>query len=268
MSVGNMENQRLFNMLKTESMEMTPDEIVALLEEELGKEPEQIDYGLVERCTDALSGVDFEKPNGENEKKKVVHFNYKKVLLVAAVISIIVVLSSYAFARETRIDANPDNVQIVDGHFRVSLHDKKPDLGQLPMPASELPAKMHDLGVCNSLLPQELLSENWIVTEFDGQKNLHKELIAVALANQKTDQSVRLDIRSYVSTRPSSEPQFDLKNSYTYVEEIDTEKATVIVAGNASDCMLMYAYDSVEYSFFFDDTPNLDEVREIAKSIK
>lgn len=54
MSVGNMENQRLFNMLKTESMEMTPDEIVALLEEELGKEPEQIDYGLVERCTDAL----------------------------------------------------------------------------------------------------------------------------------------------------------------------------------------------------------------------
>lgn len=71
MSVGNMENQRLFNMLKTESMEMTPDEIVALLEEELGKEPEQIDYGLVERCTDALSGVDFEKPNGENEKKKL-----------------------------------------------------------------------------------------------------------------------------------------------------------------------------------------------------
>ena len=59
-----------------------------------------------------------------------------------------------------------------------------------------------------------------------------------------------------------------MKKSYTYVEEIDTEKATVIVAGNASDCMLMYAYDSVEYSFFFDDNPNLDEVREIAKSIK
>ena len=115
------------------------------------------------------------------------------------------------------------NCSIVDGHFRVSLHDKKPDLEQLPMPASELPAKMHDLGVCNSLLPQELLSEDWIVTEIDGQKNSYKELIAVALANQKTDQSVRFDIRSYVSTRPSSEPQFDLKKSYTYVEEIDTE---------------------------------------------
>ena len=59
-----------------------------------------------------------------------------------------------------------------------------------------------------------------------------------------------------------------MKKSYTYVEEIDNEKATVIVAGNAADCMIMYVYDSVEYSFFFDDNPNLDEVREIAKSIK
>lgn len=109
--------------------------------------------------------------------------------------------------------------------------------------------------------------KDWIVTEIDGQKNSHKELIAVALANQKTGQGVHLDIRSYVSTRPSSDIQFDLKKSYTYVEEIDTEKATVIVAGNASDCMIMYAYDSVEYEFIFDNY-DLDEVREIAKSIK
>lgn len=262
-----MENQRLFNMLKTESMEMTPDEIVALLEDEFSKEPTQIDYGLVERCADALSGVDFEDTGRENEKKKVVHFNYKKVLLVAAVIAIIAALSSSAFARETRVDASPDIVQIVDGHFRVSLHDKKQDEEQSPLPASELPAKLHELGLFNSLLPSELLSEDWIVTEIDGQKNLHKELITVALANQKTDQIVHFDIRSYVSTRESQELQSDLKKSYTYIEEIDTEKATAVLAGNDADCMLMYAYDSVEYCISFDD-PNLDEVREIAKSIK
>lgn len=262
-----MENQRLFNMLKTESMEMTPDEIVALLEDELSKEPTQIDYGLVERCADALSGVDFEDTGRENEKKKVVHFNYKKVLLVAAVIAIIAALSSSAFARETRVDASPDSVRIVDGHFRVSLHDKKQDEEQAPLPASELPAKLHELGLCNSLLPSELLSEDWIVTEIDGQKNLHKELVTVALANQKTDKVVKIHILSDVSTRPSQESQYDLKKSYTYVEEIDTEKATAVLAGNDADCTLMYAYDSVEYSFSFDD-PDLDEVREIAKSIK
>lgn len=262
-----MENQRLFNMLKTESMEMTPDEIVALLEDELSKEPTQIDYGLVERCADALSGVDFEDTGRENEKKKVVHFNYKKVLLVAAVIAIIAALLSSAFARETRVDASPDIVQIVDGHFRVSLHDKKQDEEQSPLPASELPAKLHELGLFNSLLPSELLSEDWIVTEIDGQKNLHKELITVALANQKNGLSIRADIRSYVSTRSSQELQTDLKKSYTYIEEIDTEKATAVIAGNDADCTLMYAYDSVEYCFTFDD-PNLDEVREIAKSIK
>lgn len=262
-----MENQRLFNMLKTESMEMTPDEIVALLEDELSKEPTQIDYGLVERCADALSGVDFEDTGRENEKKKVVHFNYKKVLLVAAVIAIIAALSSSAFARETRVNASPDIVQIVDGHFRVSLHDKKQDEEQSPLPASELPAKLHELGLFNSLLPSELLSEDWIVTEIDGQKNLHKELITVALANQKNGLSIRADIRSYVSTRSSQELQTDLKKSYTYIEEIDTEKATAVIAGNDEDCTLMYVYDSVEYSFIFGD-PDLDEVREIAKSIK
>lgn len=263
-----MENQRLFNMLKTESMEMTPDEIVALLEDELSKEPTQIDYGLVERCADALSGVDFEDTGRENEKKKVVHFNYKKVLLVAAVVTIIAALSSSAFARETRVDASPDSVQIVDGHFRVSLHDKKQDEEQAPLSASELPAKLHELGLDNSLLlPSELLSEDWIVTEIDGQQNIHTELIAVALANQKTGQHVVVDILSNVSTRPSQELQFDLKKSYTYIEEIDTEKATAVLAGNDADCTLMYAYDSVEYSFSFDD-PDLDEVREIAKSIK
>lgn len=263
----NMENQRLFNMLKTESMEMTPDEIVALLEEELSKESTQIDYGLVERCTDALSEVDFEEPGRENEKKKVVHFNYKKILLVAAVITVIVALSTSAFARETRIDANPDNVQVVDGHFRVSLHDKKQDEAESSLPASELPAKLHELGVYNPLLPQELLSEDWIVTEIDGQKNLHKELIAVALANQKTDVYVKLHIMSNVSTRLSQGDQSDLKKSYTYVEEYDTEKATVLVAGNDADCTLMYAYDSVEYTIIFEN-PDFNEVSKIAKSVK
>ncbi len=253
------ENQKLIEMFRTSSMDMSQDEIELLLDEEFKKDYEHIDTALIDRCAEALTGAD-EAP----KKKRRGHvYNFRKILLIAAVIAAICTITSLAYARNLRMDADPEFVKYVDGHFVVNLPGDKEE--PTTIKSSDIIPTLKESCFENVVLPQALLSDAWSVTEVDvdtsSPANPHCSLELV-----NADGSTVVVSLLEVGEQADSFGDINLAKSYIYAEQVKCGDIDILIFGNDNDCEIMYIADSVMYSLIFTDI-QMDEAKELAGTV-
>ena len=113
------------NILETSSAELTKEEIQTLLDEELNKNEEEMDTGLIELCIEALSReADSAEVSCENSKgniKKIKHRRIKKIFIIAAVVSVITILTITAGAKVFVVDAESGIVNIFEKQISLNI---------------------------------------------------------------------------------------------------------------------------------------------------
>lgn len=113
------------NILETSSAELTKEEIQALLDEELNKNEDEMDTGLIELLIEALSreadSVEVSCENSKGNIKKIKHRKIKRILIIAAVLSIISIITFSVGANIFNVDAKPGIVKIFGDVVSINL---------------------------------------------------------------------------------------------------------------------------------------------------
>lgn len=143
---------KIIDVLNEKSMQFTRQEILDMMNEELQKEPGEMDADLVELCIDVLDGKYVCADDTAKEDKRPRETTYakrmriRKALLVAAIFAVILAITIPAGAKFVHMDATDDVVAYHANHFSIDLSQNK-----------ELKAVVAD-----SVLPQAFLNDDTI----------------------------------------------------------------------------------------------------------
>lgn len=219
-----MKKEIFAEIIKTDSLRLSKSEIEAIMEEELNKDPEEIDAELIDLCLEALEGKSADG-KGENHAK---HFTAKKFLLIAAILSLIL-----AFALSTSADYF--NINVINRN----IFFNKGNLGE----EYEYNNSQKDFISDEIPFPQELLTDSYELCE----------------SNYEEKDSYDRFFTKFEHTKYSTKGYFSCcenkigKDEGWYKGKYDTsfKKAEEIKVGEL-DILLLISYDDeiiIEYGF-------------------
>lgn len=218
-------NKEIFaEIIKTDSLRLSKSEIEAIMEEELNKDPKEIDAELIDLCLEALEGKSADG-KGENHAK---HFTAKKFLLIAAILSLIL-----AFALSTSADYL--NINVINRN----IFFNKGNLGE----EYEYNDSQNDFLSDEIPFPQELLTDSYTLYDSKTEEKFFYDYSYVKIKHMNTD------INGYFSCYKNKNNKNDgwykgkYDNSFKLVEEIKVGKL---------DVLLILSYDDeiiIEYGF-------------------
>ncbi len=258
-----MDKITLFDTLKSKSMLLSSNEIQAIMDEELAKDPAEMDTELVDLCVNALSNSVQADSSVSNNKGKRVRFN--KALLIAAVIIVSICIAFPATAKFVRQDASTDFVQYSKDHFKMNLQGKN-NTSKNSAQANSLAKILNQNGFDNVMLPKTLLNQNYYEDDIKIDNN---ELMLTADFDIEID-----DVKGYVDIiKYKTESTDDIKGKanvyYNSVKQVTINGMDVLIYTNNSsdnDALICYLDDDIEYSIYLNNC-DLDFALEIVNSL-
>lgn len=180
------------NLLTSEPLTVSEAELEETMNEELEKEPEDMDTDLVDFCVDTLTQIRSgmlqpitkqaetktekaspvtevaKKPEQTGARKNRRRRNIRRTLLVAAIITILSTMTITVLADENRFHFSDSVVSFFEDVARVDFKKSKNENNTEPSnPAdSGLVAELAEHGITSVHLPQALLNGDW---EQDGE---------------------------------------------------------------------------------------------------
>lgn len=148
-----MNKKILKEILKTESVSFSYEEIQQILDEELEKSADEMDTQLIDLCIDVLSR---EKAPEQKEEKKYKKISPKKLLLVAAVICILAILAIPVSAELPTIQSQGGIIKVLDNYISINLIGGK---------EYNLSKEMQDYGIPDNLLPSRFFESDCVITD-------------------------------------------------------------------------------------------------------
>jgi len=246
-----MDKDTLIEILKSKSMSFTAEEIKKLMDEELSKDPSEMDTDLVDLCLDALDGK-----LGTIEKS-VHKTNIGKLLITAAIIILAVCIAVPVGAKVMHIDASEELVKFAGDHFDVDLRKKGIDV------AKELKEKGYE----DLAIPDEIMRDNYLKTSLDISEDENNRLsIYFNFKNKSTGVKGCISIDRYSDSFTSMVGQSKVSDKYDSVKQITKSNIDVLVFGNEEEAYIIYIDNDIEYNIVLEC--DFETAKEIAKTIK
>lgn len=270
----------LKKMLSEKSMEMTLQEIEEMMDEEIEKPEEEMDTELIDMCASILAKAynpDYknEKPAEmfrpwemdaaetavlEKPKKKVIPF--KRVLIVAAAVSLVVVAFFALPAGAMLIPGEASNsiIKFYSDHFKINL------LKEEPTTVSD--NWLHSL-ISNNLseltLPEELLKNEYQKSyQVDESENL--TITYITLKNTKSNIKGNIIITQYTDENAVFiNGSIDVSDMYRYFKQMSVDGLDVFVFGDDNQMYINYIEGAIGYEIILDC--NFDKAISIAETI-
>lgn len=278
-----MNNDTLLETLKSDSMSFTLAEIEEMMDEELNKDPSEMDTDLIDICADIINkayakvkedSVSLSIQNqkiAENASKenKIKRIKFGKILLVAAIIAIICAIAVPVCAKFVHTEASDNIVRFFDNHFNIDLRKGDTDAGEYSDTNNDLVQQIQEAGIDNVILPAVFLSDQY-KTEitFTNDDEFYTE---VEIDFQNKDENISGNI---VITKHKTDDtlfimgQGQMAEQYDTVKQITVNGMDVLVFASNSSCYIDYIDNDTEYSISFNDGCTLEQAIKIAESLK
>lgn len=168
-----MEKDTLLETLKSNSMTLSLAEIQGIMDEELNKNPDEMDTELIDLCADVLdkaysaveeSTAPQKKIQNNAKSKKRIKFN--KVILAAAIIVIALSIAIPVSARFFHKEAG-DNIVAYDNknnEFQDNLLNGQHNAVKHSDPNNDLIKELKDKGLDDIILPSYFLNQDYTRT--------------------------------------------------------------------------------------------------------
>lgn len=258
-----MNDSTLKEVLKVNFLSFSKEEIENIMEEELEKAPEEMDTELIDMCLDILMGEPNEKADEDLaaspavSDKKAKRINFKKGILVAAIITLLISIAIPVSANVFNIDVPENILKIYDKFFELDLTDKKQ--------GERLDYLLDENDLQNLILPQFLFTQCEISDFVKKEENflVRAHFIFTDKENEISGK-VRLD---------SMENKMEFLNGETLVnghyeeaKQLTVNGINVIVFDENNSCVIVYYVNDVEYSIVLNGV-SIDKAVEIASTL-
>jgi len=248
---GYMNKKILKEILKTESVSFSYEEIQQILDEELEKSADEMDTQLIDLCIDVLSR---EKAPEQKEEKKHKKISPKKLLLIAAVISIIAALAIPVTAQIPAIQSQGGIIKVLENYISVNLSGGE---------KYNLSKEMQDYNVPEHLIPSRFFESDCVVTDV---QNTGDNVFRFGF------ELTSLDIDGYIAVSKGSEKwEFGYNYADIYAEAEQLEQLSVngteifVYSSKDGQVNVLYATDNYSISILFNNL-TIYEVMEIVQN--
>lgn len=231
-----MKKETFLAILKEDSMILTEKQLWEMIDEELAKDPSEMDTDLVDLCLDALDGkFDDEEIRQLNSGKKRIKLS--KVLLIAAVIVLILGTTVSVCAKRINVNAKDGVVNYKGSHFDVDMDSSQNSVDVL--------SQLEDENV-NAVIPNELLKSEYVFYDYRvNEQNFYKSY-AVNFENKDINGTVTLNCyeENYKFANGKTFADDEIEN----FEQITKNDMEILVFGDDETSSIYYIVNNIEYS--------------------
>lgn len=242
-----MDIESIEKALNSEPMTFTATEIQELLDEELSKNPSEIDMELVERCIDILEkAIKDENTDVEKEGVEKKHIKLRKIVLIAAIAAMFFAIAIPVSAKYINSNISDKIVRFYSDYFSIDLRGEESYSGEY----YKGDAFINDLkgkGFDNVVLPDDML-------EYDFSKDLEvqygDEITAVNtvvnVPNENIDGTVSIIL--YNNDTDFLAGKTLVSNEYEYIDQVIVNDINIIVYSNGNNVHIQYLFENTEYN--------------------
>lgn len=231
-----MKKETFMAILEEDSMIFTEKELWEMIDEELAKDPSEMDTDLIDLCLDALDGkFDDEEIERINTRKRL---RPGKILLVAAVIVLILGISLPVCAKHLNLNTGEGVVHYTGDHFNVNMASSQNSVDVLSQLENE------DV---NAVIPNELLKSGYSFDNYQvDYKNSNYKTYYVELENKDIKGSIT--INNYVDNSEFLLGTSRTDGEFENIEQINKSGIDILVFGDDKTSYIYYVIGNIEYN--------------------
>lgn len=259
----------LYDILNTEPFKFTLREIEEMMDEELSKDPDEIDTEFINICADVINKAHAEEDKRieQEEKLKAKKIKARRVLLIAAILVLVLSLSLSASAKFFNIDASEKVVRFVNNHFNINLGNANTDADGYTDNGLELINSLNEKGFENIVLPDALISEDYS-TKITTYNLDNIEQATVDFKSNSTDFNGTIIITNHINSKDNFIiGQSSVPDSYNQVKQIHVNGIDVLVFSDEATSYIYYIDKNIEYHMHILNC-DFDSTVKIAETIK
>ena len=239
-----------------------------IIDEEMEKSEEEMDTELIEYCLDKLSKLEAEIPYTEEKKGngdsngKHIKLKYKKVIAIAAAITVLLVGTLSVSAVVYDGNLFDGIVELYNDYIRINFDKTNEKADEYQLLGTELAKELADNGFSEILLPEAFFSDEYNITKMEYET--FEYINSVNIMFEYKNKLGNIQISEYAIAEIV--PDVEFLNVTSNIEEIEIGNITVY-------CFMQNKSVAITYrdglSVYFIQIPmNLDEAIEFAKTIK
>lgn len=275
-----MDKKVLLEILNTKYIEFTREEIMDIMNDELDKDPEDMDLELVDLCLDALEGKfdyfkDENSETNESQNKNLGKENpielkrritIKRIFIAVAVVALIACVSLGVYADQRNNNVSPDIVGYGDDCYEVNLNAETSN-SENTVSHNELTETLKENGIENPVLPQVFFEDGCELTDLTV-RNFETGDIAISynIILKKNDVTSTVSIIKYNNSTDMCDLDEMVSKKYEKIDEYTVDGKHILLFTNGQEHLTIYENNAVLYEIVLEQCP-LDVVEIIIDSI-
>lgn len=262
-----MNREDLNKLLKAKPLTFTYAEIEQMMDEEMAKDPEEMDTEFVDLCVEVLSKAISEEAEKDTEQKtKRTKIKLIKIIAIAAVIVVILGTAVTASAKYVYNDTSNKIVKFCEDHFSINLRNANTNEDMQLNNSADLITKLEESGFDHIILPSVLLSDDCTYTASVFEDD---EFITAYIDFE--DKNDNTEIRATITKHQNGINNFldgtlQMNSNYDSAKQLSLNGIEVFVFGSKDNTAIIYVINDTDYSITMSDC-NFDSAIEIAKSL-
>lgn len=258
-----MTTDTIREILKTKSMTFTLKEIQEIMDEELGKDPSEMDIDLIDLCADILVKTQNEI---EESPKKTGRKKFGKVLLVAAMVVIVIAIVIPVSAAFIHNEVSDKIVHFYADHFNIDLRQGSTNANHYSDNNIDLIQELQERGFVNVILPSDLLNYNYS-EDIYIQNSDYATVLAIKIEDPNSKINGTIAIVQDDEIISSTTGNGKISTKYNHVNQISVNGLDILVFGNDNEALIVYVANNTDYSITLDNC-DFDTAVKIANSLK
>lgn len=248
-----MDRDILLKAFEAGSMPLTLEEIEMIMDEEMAKDPSEMDGDLVELCLDILTKAtagNKEKcePEKNEELKGKKKIKFKKIFMFAAIIVILLGLAIPVCAKYIHSEASDDVVRYNTNHFEIDLSAENNEAVNYSDENVDIIKALNDKGIENVILPSELLKEEYVKSISYINEDGDYFYIEISFENITNRISGYIGITKHNTNETDfSIGQGNSHREYDSVKQLSLNGVDVLVFSNKEKSYIIYYDKNLEY---------------------
>ena len=258
-----MNDSTLKEVLKVNFLSFSKEEIENIMEEELEKAPEEMDTELIDMCLDILMGEPKKKADEDLaalpavSDKKAKRINFKKGILVAAIIMLLISIAIPVSANVYNIDIPENILKIYEEFFALDFERGKQN--------KNLSVILTENELNDIILPRYLYTQCEIS---DFEKTDEKLLSHISFNFTCREDNIygRVRIDSLGNGMDFLNGEGLVNGHYEEAKQITINGINVIIFSENNNCFIIYYINELEYSIVLNGV-TFDKAVEIASTL-
>ena len=258
-----MNDSTLKEVLKVNFLSFSKEEIENIMEEELEKAPEEMDTELIDMCLDILMGEPKEKAD-ENlavspavSEKKAKRINFKKGILVAAIITLLLSIAIPVSANVYNIDIPENILKIYEEFFALDFEKGKQNKNlSVILTENEL----------NDIILPRYLYVHCEISDFVKKEENFLVRAHFFFTDKENEISGKVRLDSMGTKMDFLNGEGLVNGHYEEAKQITINGINVIIFSENNNCFIIYYINELEYSIVLNGV-TFDKAVEIASTL-